>query len=224
MRYNRTPQPLFDIELAWAAVAGADRINGGNYLNQNTYPFPEGGKFNRAIAYDLLENPQLLTQEDKDQGARMHDHFKGLLMRKLMGPLTNGFLDNIADIVAKEQVSKFDVACMAALPKTYRKDLEREAKSAREQSMVATSNYLGQVGTKQRITVEIMDLVYSRNYNIHIVTATDGVNIVKFSTAHDPACYPKGQKVVIAGSIKRCQENDRTGVKETWLTRVKVVK
>ena len=224
MRYNRAPQATYDIDIAWAAVAGADRINGGNYINQNTYPIPEGGKFNKAIAYDLAENPQLLTEEDKNLGALMHEHFKGLLMRKLAGPITNGFLDNIAEIVAKDKVSRFDIACMAALPRTYRKDLEREAKTAREQSMITTSEYLGQVGSKQRVSVEIMDMVYSRNYNIHIVTATDGTNIIKFSTAHDPARYPKGQKITISGTIKRCLENDRTGVKETWLTRVKEAK
>jgi len=223
MRYNRAPQPLYDIETAWAAVAAADRINGGKYINQNTYPMPVDSKFNKAIAYDMVESPHLLTAEDREQGINLSQHFQGLLFRKLTGKLDNGFLANIADIVGKKQVSKFDIACMAALPKTYRSDLERENKLAREQGMVATSEYLGQVGAKLRVIAEIMDLVYSRNYNIHIVTATDGKNIVKFSTAHDPALYAKGSTVVLAGSIKRCQENDRTGVKETWLTRVKVI-
>lgn len=221
----RTPkaQPLYDVKLAWAAVAAADRINGGKYINQNSYDAPVGSRFNKLIAYDLVENPENITEVDREQGQKMQDHFQGLLLRRLTGNLTNGFLSNIADIVSKEQVSRFDIACMAALPKTYRGNLEREAKMSREQGMVTTSDYLGQIGTKHRVAVEIMDLVYSRNYNIHIVTATDGKNIIKFSTAHDPARYPKGSKITIAGSVKRCQENNRTGVKETWLTRVKVV-
>lgn len=222
MAYSKKPQPLYPIELAWAAVAAADRINGGKYFNQNSYDAPQGSRFNKLIAYDMVEDSSNITQADTEFGQKMHDHFQGLLLRRLTGKLNNGFLNGIADIVAKKEVGRFEIACMAALPKTYRSDIEREAKAEREQGMITTSDYLGTVGTKHRVSVEIMDLVYSRNYNIHIVTATDGKNIIKFSTAHDPARYPKGGKVVIAGSVKRCQENDRTGVKETWLTRVKV--
>jgi hypothetical protein len=164
-----------------------------------------------------------MQAEDRELGAKMHDHFQGLLFKRLTGSLTNGFLNTVADIVSKKQVSRFDVACMSALVKIYRQDVERENKIAREQSMVATSNYIGQVGSKKCVEVEVMDLVYSKNYNVHIVTATDGTNVIKFMTAHDPELYVKGSKVAITGSIKRCAENDRTGVKETWLTRVKKV-
>ena len=220
-KYTKPAPILYDIDVAWAAVSAADRINGGKYLNQNSFDAPQGSRFNKAIAYDMCENSHLMLAEDRELGAKMHDHFQGLLFKRLTGSLTNGFLNTVADIVSKKQVSRYDVACMSALVKTYRQDIERENKLAREQTMVATSDYIGQVGTKKCVEVEIMDLVYSRNYNVHIVTATDGVNIIKFMTAHDPALYAKGSKVKLAGSIKRCSENDRTGVKETWLTRVK---
>lgn len=223
-KYTKVSPVLYDIDVAWAAVSAADRINGGKYINQNSFfDAPQGSRFNKAIAYDMCESPHLMLAEDRELGAKMHDHFQGLLFKRLTGSLTNGFLNTIADIVSKKQVSNYDVACMSALVKTYRQDIERENKLAREQSMVATSDYIGQVGSKKCVEVEIMDLVYSRNYNVHIITATDGVNIIKFMTAHDPALYAKGSKVTVTGSIKRCAENDRTGVKETWLTRVKKI-
>lgn len=214
---------MYDIDVAWAAVAAADRVNGGKYVNQNNFDSRAGLQFNKAIAYDMCEHPHQLMREDHELGAKLHEHFQGLLFKRLTGGLTNGFLNTIADIVSKKQVTRYDVACMSALVKTYRGDVERETKFEREQGMAATSDYLGMVGSKQQVSIEIMGVVYSKNYNIHIITATDGKNIVKFSTAHDPANYPVGQTVAITGSIKRCAENDRTGVKETWLTRVKKV-
>lgn len=215
-------QPIYDIELAWAAVAAADRVNGGKYINQNVYDAPEGSKFNKHIAYELLAAPEGITAEDREFGQKLQEHFQGLLLRRITGQLKSDFLNTIADLVAKEQVSKFDVACMAALPNTYRKDLERDAKTERQQSMSSTSEYLGGQGSRHSLVVEILDTIYSRNYNIYIVTATDGKNVIKFSTAKDPAAYPIGKQVNIKGSVKRCEENNRTGVKETWLTRVKI--
>ena len=221
MGYTVRKQVTFPISLAWAAVCGADRINGGEYINQNSYNVPVGAKFNKAIAYELLENPGAITEEDKQLGEDLAKHFSGLLFRTLKGNINNGFLDTIAGIVAKEEVTKFDVACMAALPKTYKKDVVRESVNERQQKLAATSEYIGTEASKHELDVEVIDSVYSRNYNIWIVTATDGVNTVKFSTAHDQTIFPVGEKIRIKGSVKRHSVNDRTGAKETWLTRVK---
>lgn len=220
-RTSSRNQPTYSIVQAWAAVAGADRINEQQYLNQNSHPFPAGGKFNKAIAYELLENPGAITEADFTFGKDMAAHFAGLLFRTLKGPATNGFMDTIANIVAKEEVTKFDVACMAALPKTYRKDIAREVIKNRQEQLAATSQHIGLEATKHELDVEIIDSIYSQKYNIYIITATDGVNTIKFSTAHDQTIFPKGEKIRIKGSVKKHDINDRNGAKETWLTRVK---
>jgi hypothetical protein len=220
MGYSTSKQVTFPISLAWSAVCGADRINGGEYINQ-IYSLANGAKLNKAIAYELLENPGAITEEDKQQGQELAKHFAGLLFRTLKGNIANGFLDTIAGIVAKEKVTKFDVACMAALPRTYRKDIARETINERQQKLASTSEYIGIEASKHELDVEVIDSVYSRNYNIWIVTATDGVNTIKFSTAHDQTIFPVGEKIRVKGSVKRHSINDRTGAKETWLTRVK---
>ena len=220
MGYAVRKQVTFPISLAWAAICGADRINGGEYINQ-IYSLQNGAKLNKAIAYELLENPGAITEEDKQQGQDLAKHFAGLLFRTLKGNLASGFLDTIAGIVAKEEVTKFDVACMAALPKTYRRDIARETINERQQKLASTSEYIGFEASKHELDVEVIDSVYSKNYNIWIVTATDGVNTIKFSTAHDQTIFPVGEKIRVKGSVKRHSINDRTGAKETWLTRVK---
>lgn len=224
--YAKSPRQrtdLYDIDVAWAAVAAADRVNGGKYINQNSFPYPEGYKFNKAIAYDMCEQPHQLLREDHELGVKLHEHFQGLLFKRLTGGLTNGFLNTIADIVGKKQVSRFDVACMSALVKTYRQDTEREIKQDRVQAFSTTSEYIGLVGAKKTVTVEVMDLVYSKKYNINIITCTDGVNLIKFCTSHPAEQYQQNSTVTVSGKIKSCAEDDRTGARVTWLTRVKKI-
>ena len=221
MSYSTSKKVTFPIALAWAAVSAADRINGGNYVNQNTFPNPQGYKFNKDIAMSLCENPGAVTDEDKLQGEVLAKHFSGLLFKTLSGPISNGFMSTIANIVGMETVGKYEIACMSALPQTYRRDLEREVKQEKRQAFAATSSFIGSEASKHELDVEIIEAFYSKNYNIFINTATDGVNIIKFSTAHGKDIFPIGEKIKIKGSVKRHDFDNRTGVKETWLTRVK---
>jgi hypothetical protein len=215
-------QKVFDIDVAWAAVSAADRINEGKYINGNSLDAVPA-KFNKSIAHDMCENPHQLLAEDRLLGEKLQDHFQGLLFKRLTGKLTNGFLNTIADIVTKKQVTLFDLACMSSLVKTYRQDIERENKIAREQALFSTSDYLGLEGSKHQLTVEVTNTIYSRNYDIHIITATDGENLIKFSTGNSSVVFYQGEKTLIKGTVKRCEVDDRTGVKVTWLNRVKKI-
>lgn len=221
MSYSTSKKVTFPISLAWAAISGADRINEGRYINQNSFPYPQGFKFNKDIAMSLCENPGALTDEDKSFGEQLAQHFSGLLFKTLSGPISNGFMSTIANIVGMDAVGRYEIACMSCLVQTYRRDLEREAKQEKKQAFVATSTFIGSEASKHELDVEIIDAVYSKNYNIFINTATDGVNIIKFSTAHGNDIFPIGEKIKIKGSVKRHEFDNRTGVKETWLTRVK---
>lgn len=221
MSYSTSKKVTFPISLAWSAICAADRINEGKYVNQNTYSYPQGAEFNKDIAMSLCENPGALTDEDKAQGEVLAKHFSGLLFKTLSGPITNGFMATIANIIGMENVGKYEIACMSALPQTYRRDLEREVKQEKKQAFAATSTFIGTEASKHELDVEIIDTFYSANYNIFINTATDGANIIKFSTAHGATIFPLGEKIRIKGSVKRHDVDKFTGVNETWLTRVK---
>ena len=221
MSYSTSKKVTFPISLAWASICAADRINEGKYINQNTYPYLEGTKFSKDIAFSICENPGALTDEDKAMGETLAKHFSGLLFKTLSGPIANGFMATIANIIAMENVGKYEIACMACLVQTYRKDLEREVKQEKKQTFAATSVFIGTEASKHELDIEIIDTFYSKNYNIFINTATDGVNIFKFSTAHGATIFPLNEKIRVKGSVKRHEVDKYTGVKETWLTRVK---
>ena len=223
MAYSTSKKVTFPISLAWSAISAADRVNEGRYINQNSFPRPDGAKFNKDLALSFCENPGAVTDEDRAMGEKLAQHFSGLLFKTLSGPITNGFMSTIANIVGMEFVGKYEIACMSCLVQTYRKDLEREIKQEKKQTFVATSTFIGTEASKHELDVEIIDAFYSKNYNIFINTATDGANIIKFSTAHGADIFPVGTKIKIKGSVKRHDVDNRTGVKETWLTRVKRV-
>lgn len=221
MAYSTSKKVTFPISLAWSAISAADRVNEGKYINQNTFPYPDGARFNKDLAMSFCENPGALMEEDEIMGKKLAAHFSGLLFKTLSGPITNGFMATIANIIGMESVGKYEVACLSTLPQTYRKDLEREVKQEKKQTFLATSNFVGTEASKHELELEIIDTFYSKNYNIFINTATDGSNIFKFSTAHGATIFPLNEKIRIKGSVKRHDVDKFTGVKETWLTRVK---
>jgi hypothetical protein len=226
-------QTQYHISDAWAAVAHADRVNEGQYVNDRTYfqPGEVVKSHNKTLALQALERPELISEEDRAMGATLAAHFAGLLFRTIKGPaptqntLTAGpsFMDTIANIVAMKEVGRYEVACMACLPNTYRKDLEKEKRVEKMVELSARSEYLGTEGSKQEVQVRVLETFYSQKYNSLIVTAVRGTDIVKFFTSKDVAEFPKNQDITVKGSVKRTSVNDRTGGKETWLTRVKVI-
>ena len=216
---NKKP---FPISLAWSAIAGADRINEGKYFNTIYSNVPEI-KLNKNLALDFCISPFELTDEDKELGEKLASHFSGLLFKTLTGPIANGFMSTIANIVAMENVGKYEIACMACLVNVYRKDLVREEHKEKMDTLSVKSEYLGQEGSKQELTAEIVETFYSRKYESLIVTAIAGSNVVKFFTSKDKELFPLNGKVNLKGTVKRNSINDRNGAKESWLTRVKVV-
>ena len=226
-------QVQYHISDAWAAVAYADRTNEGQYVNDRTYfqPGEVVKAHNKTLAFQALERPEIITEEDRAMGATLASHFAGLLFRTIKGSATTentltagpSFMDTIANIVAMKEVGRYEVACMACLPNTYRKDLEKEKRAEKMMELSAQSEYLGTEGSRQEIQVRVLETFYSQKYNSLIVTAVRGSDIIKFFTSKDVAEFPKNQDITVKGSVKRTSVNDRTGGKETWLTRVKVV-
>lgn len=216
---NKKP---FPISVAWAAIAGADRLNEGKYIN-TLYSNDPVFKLNKELALDFCISPYTLTDEDKAMGEKLASHFSGLLFKTLSGPIANSFMSTIANIVGLENVGKYEIACMSCLVNVYRKDLAREQHTEKMNLLSANSEYLGQEGSKQEIVAEIVETFYSRKYESLIVTAIAGNNVVKFFTSKDKDMFPINSKVALKGTVKRNSINDRNGAKESWLTRVKVV-
>lgn len=240
--YNfRTKQPAkkvstktFSITDAWAAIAFADRVNQGQYVNEKVY-FKPGEivkHHNKTLAWESLAGNEefQITEQDREQGKIMSEHFAGLLFHSLKTAGVSfapsggsGFMSKISEIVAMKQVGKYEVACMSALPVTYRREIAREAAKEKMFKMSAQSDYIGMPGSRIETNLEVIDTFYSQKYSSLIVTAAVDNNIVKFFSTKDVENFNKGASITVKGTVKHTSVNDRTGGKETWLTRVKVV-
>ena len=220
---SRKQQPTFDINEAWAAVAYADRINEQQYVNRETY-FESGStqkELSKVLAMNALLTPGLITDEDRAFAKDMISHFSGLLFKKI-GTGVHGFLATVTSIIGMKQVGTFEIACMASLPKTYRADINREKRFEGQTILARTSQYISQVGSKVNTQVKVIESIYSKNYNIFIYTCTDSKNVFKFTSAHNVDRFPLDTDITIRGTVKRHDVNNKTGAKETWLTRVKL--
>jgi len=229
------PKKPYTIPDAWVAVAYADRINQGQYVNDRTVFGPEDTKknTNRALAIAVLDNIVTADQiqlVDREFASTLAAHFSGLMFHTLkqasetqLHPSRGTFTDTIASIIGMSEVGVYEVACMVCLPSTYRKDLKKEARAETMFALNATSEYVGMPGSKHELPVDVISTVYSQKYEALIVTAKSGGNIVKFFTSKDRGEFPDNTTVKIKGTVKHASVNERTGGKETWLTRVKVI-
>lgn len=128
----------FNAVLAFQAAAYAYRVQGNKYLNADRvtaekYKAEEAGlpvpnlRANKDIMYDALDNPALLTEEDKTDGENCQRYFRGLMFRKLAGEKLNGFLETSLQVVEKAELARsnrYELAIVASLPQTYQKEVK----------------------------------------------------------------------------------------------------
>lgn len=212
---------IHPIDLAWAAVAGADRINSGNFYGPNSIGIPAESKFNKTVAISLLHNTETLTEEDHKFGEELKAHFAGLLFKVLSGNMKNDFLSSVSDIIGKELVSDADMAYIAPLARSYRNDIEKEKKLDREMELASTSKFIGTIGSRVQLKIRLINSVYIMNYSFYVYTATDGENLIKFSSPHGVDKFRPGVDLIVKGSVKSHLADRR--VNETWLNRVSVL-
>lgn len=227
-------QVTYPIEMAWAAVAAADRINHHEYVknvqvnySDDDNSIPEIVKEpNKVLAKRILNNQTLLIEEDNEFGIKLNEHYKGLLFRALgnnNNAVLNEFLSRVSEIVLKKEVNEYDIAVMCSLPCSYRREVMRESANERMATKAHLSKYIGQEGSKHLLKIVVEQVAYSNRYSSHIITAFNGDNIIKFFTSKDPQEFPVGTELTVKGTIKRNAINERFNSEETWLSRVAVI-
>lgn len=225
--YSKTAQPRQAREVktatrmnAWAAVAYADRIQGGEYLGSNSL-VKEGQRRNKEIALEALDNLDLITEADREQADLLESHFQGLLMKKLTVAL-NDFENTILKIIQKDDITvNYDLAVMSSLPASMRREVVRKAKTETITMAGANSEHQGSVKDKITLPIKILSIFHSKNYPGVIVTCQSGANLYKFFSGNIDA-WTEGAEVTVQGTVKDHRVDSRTGSKETWLNRVKV--
>ena len=220
---THTPGDLFPVATVWAAACAAQRIN-GRYIKQDEFDYPEGGRAvltataSRTIMKELLANPDRLTAQDFEQGAECKTFLQNdITFRALKNKLTE-FDSATSKVLAVEEnfdsaQHKYELAVIASLPASRTRALERQATDSRVRQ--ATGAYVGAVGDKVALDVEVIKTNYSQQWNTWYATAITSDNRAVFFAFREQLTI--GNSILIKGTVKA----HRSGT--TQLNRVKIV-
>jgi len=197
----------------WGAACHAQRIN-GEYIKQDD----DRSKSNRNIMMDALENPFMITDEDRVAGGECLKFISNdMTFRALKNQLTD-FDRSVMKITAVTdrffpQSHRLELATVACLPQSHQRALKRIAEQDRLNQTSAV--YIGAIGDKVTINVEIVRCNFSQKWNTYYATAITSNNEAVFFSIRQP--LEVGAQVTVRGTVKAHKDGS------TQLNRVSVL-
>ena len=214
-RYQK-PVLNFNADDVWSAACAAQRIN-GSYVKMSmlSESDPEMNQLsNRQIVESLLVDTFNITDEDREQGKKVRSFFQAYTFKILQGKRLSEF-DNTVMLIANRDVitSAYDVAVIASLPSSYERGVKRH--SVEQRVSFATGGFIGEIGKKVSVTIEVLKCAYSQKWMTNFVTGiTSDDQVVFFAYKSE---LPVGNLFDIYGTVKGQRDNT------TQLNRVKVI-
>lgn len=221
LKQNKLP-----IADAWALVAMADRVNEQRYIKFPEFDQETGNVLhrpNREIISDQIALGLVnITPADRELGNKMSDHFQGLAFNLLSGK-TNEFDQKIINLITQDEVERtIGMAYMACLAARYHREVVKEQKQSMIENIAGTSTHQGTIGQHVRLNVVVINKYEGKAFSGSVVRATDGKNLYFWSSSMLIDMWPDTpEQFPIVGVIK-AHGQDRDGIQETRLTRVKI--
>jgi hypothetical protein len=202
----------------WAAACAAQRVNGA-YIKpaqKNIYGvMPTNGTPNRELMMGFLTtNPETITQADRDHAEVVRRYYQALEFSIIKGKALSDFDRSALEAASQDVVTSFlHIAVIASLPSCHERAIARD--SANQRVTWAKGGFIGKVGDKVTLDIEVVKSIYSMNYNVHFVTGiTEQEQVVFFS--YRESMMP-GTKLKVRATVKAHRDNS------TQLTRTKVL-
>jgi hypothetical protein len=214
----RYQKPVLNIpaENVWSAAVAAQRMNGA-YVKLSVLSESDPSmncQSNRKIIESLLVDPAGITDEDREQGKKVRSFYQAFTFKILKGTRLSEF-DNTAMLIANRDVieGNYDVAVIASLPSCYERGVVRQ--TADQRVNFATGGFIGSIGGKVSVAIEVLKSIYSQKWMTHYITGiTSDDQVVFFAYKSE---LPIGKMYDIYGTVKA--HRDTT----TQLNRVKVI-
>jgi len=222
-RYQR-PVLNLDADTVWSAACAAQRINGEyvkavtSYVtNEDILPESEQTppkEINRDIINRLVADPSQITDADRVQAEAVRKYYKAFTFKILQGKMLSEF-DNNAMVIANRDVieATYDIAVIASLPASYERAVKRDSLNRKIDS--ASGGFVGRVGDKVKLTVEVVRSVFSQQWNVFFITGITTDDQPVFFSYRE--AIPTGKSIVAQGTVKAHRDNS------TQLNRVKLV-
>jgi hypothetical protein len=169
---------------------------------------------NRELMLDYLKNPEVLSEQDRQQGQEVQQYFQGLTFKVLKGKTLGGFEQASLDYSSLSEVTNLhEISVIASLPQVHERGLERDARNQRLE--YASGGFIGKPKDRVQLDIEVIKSNFSNNWQIYFISAlTTEDQSVFFSYKDDISL---GLKCKISGTIKAHRDN------ATQLNRVKIV-
>ena len=172
-----------------------------------------------------IQTPEV-TDEHRDMGNHVIEHFRTSLAFKKLGDTLNNFEERVAEFIGGDLVGRFGVSVAASLPNSYRIDEKREQFKEQMDVYRYTSQFQGNIGAKLSMDVAIIDMKFLRNFGNYVVTGvTDDKHIIKFFWNKDPDLTGvlEGKTLKLIGRVKNHELSKYTNCNETMLNYVKIL-
>ena len=214
----------YSVSDVWGAACHAQRINGA-YFKEDLWHWPSetatamqlNRKSNRNIMIEALDNPFMITDEDRSAGVECLKFISNdMTFRALKNQLTD-FDRSVMKITAVTdkffpQMHKLELATVACLPNSH----ERAMKRIEEQDRIKqTAGYIGSVGDKVTVNVDIVRCVFSQKWNTYYATGITSNNETVFFAIREP--LNTGTTQTFRGTVKAHRDG------QTQLNRVAAV-
>jgi len=196
-----------------AAACAAQRVNGIYIKVKYQLGDDKPRQTNRELVYQYLEDESFITDADRLLAEDIKEYFKGYTFKVLSGAYLSEFDRNTMKILEEEFTPEgYNLALLASIPNNYLKAKKRD--EADRRTRFAQGGYVGKIGERLNLQVEVIKCVFSQKWGIYYITAmTTNDQAVFFGYKQEVAT---GTVLNINGTVKR-QDNN-----QTQLNRVKV--
>ena len=196
-----------------AAACAAQRVNGIYIKVKYQLGDDNPRQTNRELVYQYLENDSFVTDADRLMAEDIKEYFKGYTFKVLSGAYLSDFDRRTMKILEEEFTPEgYNLALLCSIPNNYLKAKKRD--EADRRTRFAQGGYVGKIGERLNLQVEVIKCVFSQKWGIFYITAmTTSDQAIFFGYKQEVAV---GTVLNIDGTVKR-QDNN-----QTQLNRVKV--
>jgi len=197
-----------------AAACAAQRVNDAYIKVKYQLGDANPRQTNRELVYQYLENDSFVTDADRLMAEDIKEYFKGYTFKVLSGAYLSEFDRTTMKILEEEFTPEgYNVALLCSIPNNYLKAKKRD--EADRRTRFAQGGYVGKIGERLNLQVEVIKCVFSQKWGIYYITAmTTSDQAIFFGYKQEVAT---GTVLNINGTVKRQHNN------QTQLNRVKVL-
>jgi len=213
MKVSRDTMTAVNADLMWAAGCTAYRLNNGYYKQPVLVNDQVVRPTNRDLVEQALANAALITDADRAMGADCRRYMAASVTMQALRTELNEWAKITARVCSLDEIaSRYDMSVITAMPHSYARQLRKESVDAR---LARCEGWVGTVGNKVELAVEVVRSNYSEKFNTWFITAiTDTNHSVYFSYRES---VEPDTHIAIRGTVKR--HNGQA----TQLNRVKIV-